>query len=402
MKRVLNLPKGPKQSLFLEYLNSELGKRIKQAHSHVDANADGSFTSIVDSTFNENHGDLELRWSFQTSADGTLTELQVLSTSVKGSADGTWEAASRDIIDSALRDAFIENRARRCQRQVLYYVGPHLDGEYWFGKTRVAPADPNDEHPAAFNLERTITLDFEVDAIDDRDAMYLASETTRRLAARFSLLLDVDLYEMPTEHAWVMSGLGTESIRRQRGVLTIPRLDRLPKKGETCPAGSVGESISNFGRMVGTLKVPPETRKILRSIGALPEPISAAFDGAARMYQIGLSLAARFPTAALAYRVAAIDALQQIEPDCNGFSAFMRKYSPIGASNPQLLDYLHGDVRSSHFHAGKFDLGEFSIQRHMDIVYMPDKAARAHQRYMGFEATRQAIANWMLSIAAAN
>lgn len=399
MKRALNIPKGAKQSLFLEYFNSEFGKRITKARAGVEANDDGTFTSVVESTFSEPTGDLELRWLLRTSNNGTLTEIEVLPAS---DANAVWESIAREIIDSALRDAFIENRARRCQRQVLYYVGPHLDGEYWFGKTRVAPADPNDEHPAAFNLERTITLDFEVDAIDDRDAMYLASETTRRLAARFSLLLDVDLYEMPTEHAWVMSGLGTESIRRQRGVLTIPRLDRLPKKGETCPAGSVGESISNFGRMVGTLKVPPETRKILRSIGALPEPISAAFDGAARMYQIGLSLAARFPTAALAYRVAAIDALQQIEPDCNGFSAFMRKYSPIGASNPQLLDYLHGDVRSSHFHAGKFDLGEFSIQRHMDIVYMPDKAARAHQRYMGFEATRQAIANWMLSIAAAN
>lgn len=399
MKRALNIPKGAKQSLFLEYFNSEFGKRITKARAGVEANDDGTFTSVVESTFSEPTGDLELRWLLRTSNNGTLTEIEVLPAS---DANAVWESIAREIIDSALRDAFIENRARRCQRQVLYYVGPHLDGEYWFGKTRVAPADPNDEHPAAFNLERTITLDFEVDAIDDRDAMYLASETTRRLAARFSLLLDVDLYEMPTEHAWVMSGLGTESIRRQRGVLTIPRLDRLPKKGETCPAGSVGESISNFGRMVGTLKVPPETRKILRSIGALPEPISAAFDGAARMYQIGLSLAARFPTAALAYRVAAIDALQQIEPDCNGFSAFMRKYSPIGASNPQLLDYLHGDVRSSHFHAGKFDLGEFSIQRHMDIVYMPDKAARAHQRYMGFEATRQAIANWMLSTAAAN
>ncbi|WP_174935270.1 hypothetical protein [Burkholderia lata] len=398
----MNLPKGPKQSLFLEYLNSELGKRIKQAHSHVDANADGSFTSVVDSTFNENHGDLALRWLFQTSTDGTLTELEVLSTSVTYSADGAWETTSRDIIDLALRDAFIENRTRRYQRQVLYYVGPKLDGEYWFGKTRVAPADPNDEYPAAFNLERTITLDFEVDAIDDRDAMYLASETSRRLAARFSLLLDADLYETPTEHAWVMSGLDTESIRRQRGVLTIPRLDRLPKKGETCQAGAVGASIANYGRMIGTLKMPSEARRILRGVDGLPEPVTAAFDGAARMYQIALFLAARFPTAALAYRVAAIDALQQIEPDCNGFSEFMRKYSAIGASNPQLLAYLHGDVRSSHFHAGKFDLGEFSIQRHMDIVHTPDRAAQAHQRYIGFEATRQAIANWMLSVAAAN
>lgn len=399
MKRALNIPKGAKQSLFLEYFNSEFGKRITKARAGVEANDDGTFTSVVESTFSEPTGDLELRWLLRTSNSGTLTEIEVLPAS---DANPVWESIAREIIDSALRDAFIENRARRYQRQVLYYVGPHLDGEYWFGKTRVAPADPNDEHPAAFNLERTITLDFEVDAIDDRDAMYLASETTRRLAARFSLLLDVDLYEMPTEHAWVMSGLGTESIRRQRGVLTIPRLDRLPKKGETCPPGSVGESISNFGRTIGTLKVPPETRKILRSIGALPEPISAAFDGAARMYQIGLSLAARFPTAALAYRVAAIDALQQIEPDCNGFSAFMRKYSPIGASNPQLLDYLHGDVRSSHFHAGKFDLGEFSIQRHMDIVSMPETVARAHQRYISFQVTRQAITNWMLSAAAAH
>ncbi|WP_407970756.1 hypothetical protein ACJ51O_12860 [Burkholderia pyrrocinia] len=394
----MNIPKGPKQSLFLEYFNSEFGKHIKQARAGVESNDDGTFTSVVESTFGEMSGDLELRWLLRTSIDGTLTEIEVLSAS---DATSEWEAAAREIIDSALRDAYVETRTRRFRRQVLYYVGPYLDGEYWFGKTRIAPADPGDnQFPAAFNLERAVALDFEVDAIDDRDASYLASETSRKFAARFSLLLDVDLYEAPIEHVWVSNnGPDFESVRRQRGILTIPFPDRLPKKGETCPAGASGASISNYGRMAGTLKMPSEARRILRGIEALPEPVTAAFDSAARMYQIGLFLVSRFPTAALAYRVAAIDALQQIEPDCDGFSAFTRKYSPMGASNPKLLNYLHGDVRSSHFHAGKFDLGEFSIQRHMDIVHTPESAAHAHQRYMGFEITRQAIVNWMLSTA---
>ncbi|KWO40480.1 hypothetical protein WT97_20960 [Burkholderia sp. MSMB1459WGS] len=401
MKRALNIPKGAKQSLFLEYFNSEFGKRITKARAGVETNDDGTFTSVVESTFSEPSGDLELRWLLRTSIDGTLTEIEVLPAS---DADAVWESIAREIIDSALRDAYVETRSRRYRRQVLYYVGPHLDGEYWFGRTRIAPLDPSDnQFPAAFNLERAVALDFEVNAIDDRDASYLASEAARKFAARFSLLLDIDLYEAPIEHAWVSTnGPDFESVRRQRGILSIPYPDHLPQKRQTCPAGTSGASIANYGRMIGTLKMPFEARRILRGVEALPEPVTAAFDGAARMYQIGLFLAARFPTAALAYRVAAVDALQQTEPDCNGFSEFMRKYSPIGASNPQLLDYLHGGVRSSHFHAGKFDLGEFSIQRHMDIVHMPDRAAHARQRYIGFEATRQAIANWMLSVAASN
>ncbi|WP_157130420.1 hypothetical protein [Burkholderia pseudomallei] len=397
----MNLPKGPKQTLFLEYFNSEFGKHIKQTRSYVVANDDGTFTSVVESTFGEPSNGLELNWLFQTSTNGTLTELEVRS---PNRPDTEWETTARDIVDSALRDAFIESRTRRYQRQILYYVGPHMDGEYWFGKVRIAPADPgDDQYPIAFNLERAVAIDFEVDAIDDRDAMYLASEASRKIAARFSLLFDVDLYEASVEQVWVFStNADFEPVRGQRGIFTIPRVDRLPKKGELCRAGDSGPSISNYGRTPGTLKMPCEARRILRGIEALPEPISAAFDSAARMYQIGLSLASRFPTAALAYRVAAIDALQQIEPDCDGFSAFARKYSPIGASNPKLLNYLHGDVRSSHFHAGKFDLGEFSVQRHMDVVHTPDLAIHMHQRNLGFRVTREAIVNWMLSVAAVN
>lgn len=55
--------------------------------------------------------------------------------------------------------------------------------------------DENEDSPVTVNFERVVALDFEVNATDRHDAIYLASEFARRWAARLSLVLDVDLYE---------------------------------------------------------------------------------------------------------------------------------------------------------------------------------------------------------------
>ncbi|WP_438393613.1 hypothetical protein [Caballeronia sp. DA-9] len=401
MKRSLSIANGPKQQLFLAYLNSEFAKQAVRSQAALGVTADGSFSTTVHTVFGENFGQLELQWVFDTSSTGELISVEVspIGEAIYGPVVD-WENAAQDIVNSALLSAFNERRTRTVRRQILYYIGPQLDGEYWFRGVRLAPAMLDDPFPALLNAERVVALDFEVDSIDERDASYLASEFSRRLAARFSLLLDVDLYEYTGEQVWVLLPEGSRSERFSRGVFNVPVPTSMPGKGNICGAGAWGSAIATYGRTTGTLKMPPEARRILRGLDGLAEPVKDAFDGAARMYQIGLSLFQRFPSAALAYRVASIDALQQTEPDCNGFSEFMRKYSPQAAADPKMLDYLHSDIRSSHFHAGKFDLGEFSAQRHMDIVSDPDTAHRSLLRYRCFEVTREALVNWMVSIAA--
>jgi hypothetical protein len=195
-------------------------------------------------------------------------------------------------------------------------------------------------------------------------------------------------------------GFAPNAERLGRGIGQLDGGICMPRKGERCHAGAPGDGIRQHKRISGTLKMPAEARRILRGVEALSEPVKDAFDGAARMYQIGLSLGRRFPSAELAYRVGAIEALSAIDTEAKNFSAFMRKYLSLDPNDVQLLSYLYHDVRSSHFHAGKFDLGEFSVQRHMDIVLSPHIAFRREQERRCFELTRQAIVNWMLSIAA--
>jgi hypothetical protein len=276
---------------------------------------------------------------------------------------------------------------------------------------RLAPAPLEDPWPGLVNAERIAVLDFEVDAIDIQDANYLAAEFSRRWAARLSLILDLHLYGHVGEHVWVYVtdrdrdrvkvADEDRNLRLNRGVRDLPTPTAMPRKGIECALGEPGSPLSTYVVSPPTLKIPSETRRIMRGINGLPEPVQDAFDGAARMYQIGLWLSSRFPSAALAYRVAAIDALAQIEPNCDqSFSNFMRKYSP-GLTDPQ-LDYLHREIRSAHFHAGKFGLGEYSVQRPHDLVPGgPEAEKKSWARYQFFGATRKALVNWMLSIAAA-
>jgi len=401
MKRTLSIQKGPKQQLFLAYLNAEFAKQAKHAHSLFKMEESGSIVNVVRTTFELADSQMELIWSFRTLANGVLSEVEVSQASVVGAAwNGAWEEVAREIIDSALRDAYNETRRTEHRRQVFYYVGTQFDGEYWFGRVRVAPAILDETYPMLMNAERAVVLEFEVEAIDTYDSSYLASEFARRFAARLSVLLDVDLYEPPFEQVWVMAGEPPVPQRLNRGIGQPAGDNCMPKKGERCRAGTFTQGISHIGRMSGTFKMPPEARRILRGVEALPAPVKDAFDGAARMYQIGLSLGRRFPSAELAYRVGAIEALSAIEPEAKKFSPFMRQYLSLAPSDEQLLEYLYSDVRSSHFHAGKFDLGEFSLQRHMDIVKTPQTVIHGQQQSRCFELTRRAIVNWMLSIAA--
>jgi hypothetical protein len=400
MNRSLLIPKGPKQQLFLAYINAEFAKRSTHAQGRFENGDQGSIVNVVRTTLDTGGSQFELVWSFRTSAEGVLTDVEVTPPADSDATNEAWEVHAREIVDSALTHAFVETRQREHRRQVFFYVGQQFDGEYWFGRVRVAPAIVDEDAPMLINAERAVILEFEVDAIDAFDASYLAAEFSRRFAARLSLLLNVDLYETPFQQVWVTDGSPPKTERMNRGVGQLPGDNRMPRKGERCRAGTLGESISQYGRFPGTLKMPPEARRILRGVEALPEPVKDAFDGAARMYQIGLSLGGRFPSAELAYRVGAIEALSNTDAEARSFSAFMRKYLSLAPEDEQLLDYLYHDIRSSHFHAGKFDLGEFTVQRHMDLVLTPQTALRRQQQSRCFQLTRQAIVNWLLSIAA--
>lgn len=390
----LSITKGPKLDLFLAYFNAELSKRAVILGSTYKVTADKIFTTILDIKLGELFDHLQLVWALEMTPNGELSCMRISPYEATIEVHSDWKTTANNIITTALISAFNEKRIKTTIRKIFYYIGPRLDGEYWIRNIRIAPASDDNNFPAAMNFERALVMDFEVDAIDKYDSIYLASELSRRVAARLSFLLDFDIYENPGDHVWVHTLNNSKSERLNRGTLNIPPLSTLPKKGSECSAGDYGDSIISLGRTIGTLKMPKEARKIIKAIEESSRAEQDAFDGAVRLYQIGLSLARRFPTAALAYRVAAIDALQLGELSCNGFSQFMQKYSP---AEKDTLDYLHSTIRSAHFHAGKFEMGEFTAERHMDAVHDQDTALKPYLLMQCSYLMREAIATWALS-----
>jgi hypothetical protein len=130
------------------------------------------------------------------------------------------------------------------KRSLFYYVGPQLDGEYWLGPVRFAPVWPDDDEPHAINVERAVSIDQVVLGIDQMDAWALARESSVRLAARLSLLLDQGLSDPSHDKLWVWpvkdAAPAERSLRAQHGIYGYgPELTEMPKKGAVCRPGGL-------------------------------------------------------------------------------------------------------------------------------------------------------------------
>jgi hypothetical protein len=185
------------------------------------------------------------------------------------------------------------------------------------------------------NAERVVVFDQMIDATDGTQASLIANETAARLSARFSLLLDVDLHPARHEMRWVypdtQAGLN-KSVRSHLGFSGYGITpDSLPTKAEICPLGKWSRDLLSPYRELGLLSFPSSSRALLKSIDQASPVIGNAFDSCARLYQVGLDVGRRYPSAGLAYRVASIEALSKAD-SADGFSNFMRRYCGLPAA----------------------------------------------------------------------
>ena len=170
----------------------------------------------------------------------------------------------------------------------------------------------------------------------------------------------------------------------------------MPEKGKLCPLGRYAGNLAARYRFAGELlSLPREARRILRGIDSAAPSITDAFDRAARLYQVALVAGQAFPTLGLAYRVAAVEVISKTDPQSHGFSDFARKQVSSRPNLEAVLTYLYGPVRSAHFHAGEFVMGEFAASEaglgfiDRDRVMLDDLHRTCH------EVTREAIVKWL-------
>jgi hypothetical protein len=332
-----------------------------------------------------------------------LTSLSIEAVDNSGESQ-SWQKAAYEFATSVLTATLADRRVKFFRRSFFFYIGPQLDGEYWLPGFRFAPGFPEDDQPYLLNAERVVSIDQEVLAIDDMQAHSIAEESSRRHAARLSLLLNVGLRRPDHSMRWVLPAvdgtMATQSVRCQT-VFIRPEttLTSMPEKAARCPLGAYAGSLAARYRLAGELQsLPPEARKILRGVDQAAPEVTEAFDRGSRLYQVASVCGQQFPSVGLAYRVAAVEAISAADATCNGISEFMRKYVTSVDDIDPLLEYLYGHARSGHFHAGAFPAGEFLRANYFDPLMDMEWAERDSIHRTCHEITREAIVNWMQSV----
>ena len=277
--------------------------------------------------------------------------------------DGNVEAATRLLL--GVYNKVVNNkRTKFFHRAIFHYIGPAMRGEYWLkGRSiRLAPADPDDENRGMATAERVVFVDQMVMAIDDVHAREVGETTAAQLSAVLSLLLDVGLYSPVHEHRWCQhedrSGGWTQERCQMGWTSSAPCPAQMPRKGETCPLAEYRGALGNLRYGNYAPSCPPETRDILRGLEAASPVTRAAVHGAARLYQTGLVAGKHYPTVALAYHVAAFDAIAN-KMNERGFKSYAKSLLPQDDRHASLVDRLWGEVRCAHFHAGSFISREY-------------------------------------------
>ncbi|HYR10322.1 MAG TPA: hypothetical protein VEQ60_21285 [Longimicrobium sp.] len=368
-------------------------------------NPDGSFEVSLSCTLSVGDASASLLWKWVRDRNGSVDALTVVPEEGAGCAAEGWQDAARDLVHRALLMALKKKREEFFVRDTYFYIGPNLDGEYWLSGTRVAPAICEEAQPALINCERALHIDQKVPGIDAAHALELGRERAKRIAARLSLLLNVGLYHVAPDLRFVLSYDDTSADAAPRRMHLGFRDRRpppraMPRKGEDCHPGSPLPPGTDEIRFWGdNLRLPGETRRIFRAADNPSHLFGEAFDACSRLYQVSLVAGKHFRTVRLAYQVAAVEAITKSDPSLSGFPAFMRRFTPPSEGLDVFLDYLWGPVRSAHFHAGKFPLGDF-LASGFDLT-SPESMER---NTIAFEAPlliRQAILAWARESSAA-
>jgi hypothetical protein len=402
MRIPLNLSPGPNQMQFRDQLNSALRSISSISNSSGGFDKNGDFRSTTSGFFKLDSGDVGLTWSLIQTPDAVLAALEV---EPLGDAEPPpeWSADANAIITRTLTATVAERQQPFFRRVLFNYIGPILDGEYWLPGFRLAPLIPADEGPFLLGTERVVAIDMNVDAIDDVHASALAVERARRYSARLSLIMNLGFYTSVPDKRWVFqqSADGSfDSVRAHLGFFKpLPELTSMPTKGALCKLGQPGKRLDEYYGVLGKpLRLPQETRRVLRGVDTAPPVVRDAFDRCARLYQVSLVCGRIYPSVGFAYRVAAVEAIVSASPDYENFSDFVRANVVPREDLDAVLDYLYGRVRSAHFHAGEFPSGEFERQAFFDPLSDATDLIRFDLEWRGSQILREAIVTWISNV----
>jgi hypothetical protein len=142
---------------------------------------------------------------------------------------------------------------------------------------------------------------------------------------------------------------------------------------------------------------PKEIRKIMKRLESVSDELSEGFDRGARLFQVALVSGRAFPSVAVAYRVAAVEAIAQSTMKNGSFATFMKLHTQAQPDLVETLDFMYNRARSAHFHGGQFPFGEFDRVQMFDPLLDSDEYARGDMHSRATSLFREAIGNWILT-----
>lgn len=357
---------------------------------------DGTFISSMTIPISVGDGKTVMtQWKTAWSARGSVQPIEVTASS----DEAIWKGAVEELIRKAYVMTINPDAVKVFSRNTFVYQGPLLSGEYYLPGFRLAPAPQQDEK--AFLLERVIHIDQEVQSVNRGAALGIGQVLARRYASLLAVFLDQGFHEIPVEHHWVYVPGENGKLKSkclQRGYVSpVPQPTQMPEKEKTCAPGAFHEverdQFRNERNFVNEpLTCPKDIRRLFRIVQGLLENEREAYYGAAALFQMAQIQRARYPSVALAYEVAAVDALKQAGDDAS-FYSLISEYIP--GVPKKLTDQMYAAVRSAHFHAGKFPGGEFeslSIGPFMG----PEHLERINASQAGHAIARYVLLKWLL------
>ncbi len=392
-REVLHLLKdtisGEGAQRLVDQFNAELNRSYSSLSGSVGFDSEGLYRTEARVFSDSGPYQGRLTWILRRAVDGSVVSVTV-------SGEGAqWRESAEEFFRQVLSNALADRQEIFPHRKVFQYFGPLLGGEYWFGNVRVAPLHPDDDSPRNTNLERVLVIDHEVTAPDRTKAYLLGDEKARRHGARVAFFLDAGLRSQERRHRWVTirgSDGAVEHVRGEAGVVTDDRLDHVPEKGQSCPMGLFEGRTHIFGRS-GPLTFPEFSRPVWRASSNAPIAVRHNFDAMCQLYHVGLVIEEHYPSAATAYFVAAAEAASAALDSGSSFGEFMRRFSPPVAEREQLIERLYGELRSGHFHAGRFPLGDYK-PRGTTFVGDVDEELRGNFYVEGRKLLRSALTSW--------
>jgi hypothetical protein len=387
-----------KVSRFLDCLSVELDFRWDFGRLG-QVQTDGSLVQTTESQlWLTDNGFVTLVWTIKIDSSGALPLIEVAN--VTGESNGAWAAPAKQLVIRALTSAMNDDRAEIFLRQQFAYMGPVLDGEYWLPGFRLAPAALQ-EHNLPF-AERVLYIDQNVRGVTKESAHSIGIIQARRYASLLTLFLDVGLYEIPFEPRWALISDNSGNISSQcvrmgfKDLRPIPT--KMPAKGTECRLGDYRPVYRNLRLDIGsvgpTLQCPADIRDLVRGGESLPTAQREQFLGATGLFRIARIESHRLPSLAIAYAIAAVDAITGAKTsNFRSFKDTAKRFVPEVSDDE--LSKLYGNFRSGHFHAGSFPGGEFERQG-LGLYESLESVRRASTLVRSHWVSRYVLISWLL------